>query len=59
MYYCMNLFMRKNFILKAILIKNFEETKGKSNKHAIWRYRALNSDFYVFKHEYILVFKKP
>ena len=57
-FYCMNLFMRKNFILKAILIKNFEETKGKSNKHAIWRYRALNSDFYVFKHEYIIVFKK-
>lgn len=57
-FYCMNLFMQRNFILKAILIKNFEETKGKSNQRAIWRYRALASDFYIFKHEYIMVFKK-
>ena len=57
-FHCMNLFLNKNFILKAVIIKNFEDTKGKSNQQAIWRYRALNSDFYIFKHEYILVFKK-
>lgn len=57
-FYCMNLFLQRNFILKAILVKNFEETKGKSNQRAIWRYRALASDFYIFKHEYIFVFKK-
>lgn len=57
-FYCMNLFLKRDFILKAILVKNFEETKGKANKTAIWRYRALASDFYIFKHEYIFVFKK-
>ena len=58
-FHCTNLFLNKGFILKAIIVKIFEETKGKANQYAIWRYRALNSDFYVFKHEYILVFKKP
>lgn len=57
-FYCMNLFMQRGFKLKAILVKNFEETKGKSNQKAIWRYRALASDFFIFKHEYIMVFKK-
>ena len=57
-FYCMNLFLQRGFKLKAILVKNFEETKGKSNQRAIWRYRALSSDFYLFKHEYIFVFKK-
>ena len=55
---CMNLFLQKGFKLKAIIVKNFDETKGKSNKQAIWRYRALANDFYLFKHEYIMVFKK-
>lgn len=55
---CMNLFIQKGFILKAIIVKNFEETKGKANQQAIWRYRALANDFYLFKHEYIMVFKK-
>lgn len=58
-FYCMNLFAERGFILKAILVKNFDETKGKANKQGIWRYRALASDFYIFKHEYIFVFKKP
>lgn len=57
-FHCMNLFLERKFILKAILVKNFEETKGKANQQGIWRYRALASDFYVFKHEYIFVFKK-
>lgn len=57
-FHCMNLFVQRGFKLKAILVKNFEETKGKSNQKAIWRYRALASDFYIFKHEYIFVFKK-
>lgn len=57
-FYCMNLFMQRGLKLKAILVKNFEETKGKANQKAIWRYRALSSDFYIFKHEYIMIFKK-
>lgn len=55
---CMNLFLERHFKLKGILIKNFENTKGKANQQAIWRYRALSSDFFIFKHEYIMVFKK-
>lgn len=57
-FYCMNLFLERSFLLKAILVKNFGDTKGKANKQGIWRYRALASDFYLFKHEYILIFKK-
>ena len=57
-FYCMNVFLEKGFLLKAILIKNFGETKGKANQQGIWRYRALASDFYIFKHEYIFLFKK-
>lgn len=57
-FYCMNLFLQKGFLLKAILVKNFGDTKGKANQQGIWRYRALASDFYIFKHEYIFVFKK-
>lgn len=57
-YYCMNLFLERGLTLKAIIVKNFGETKGKANQQNIWRYRALSNDFYVFKHEYIFVFKK-
>ncbi len=57
-FYCMNSFLKKGFLLKAILVKNFGETKGKANQQGIWRYRALASDFYIFKHEYIFIFKK-
>lgn len=57
-FHCMNLFIQRGLKMKAILVKNFEDTKGKSNQKAIWRYRALASDFYIFKHEYIFVFKK-
>ena len=55
---CMNRFLEKGFTLKAIICKNFGETKGKANQQGIWRYRALANDFYVFKHEYIFIFKK-
>lgn len=57
-FYCMNLFLEQGFIQKAIIIKNFGETKGKSGKQGIWRYRSITNDFYIFKHEYVFVFKK-
>ena len=53
------LMLKKNFILKSVVVKNINETKGKQNQKAIWRYRALLGGFYVFNHEYILIFKKP
>lgn len=44
--------------LKSIIVKNFDETKGKRNQKELWRYRALVSGFYIFKHEYIFLFQK-
>ena len=53
------LMLNKNFKLKSVVVKNISETKGKQNQKAIWRYRALLGGFYVFNHEYILIFQKP
>lgn len=47
-----------NVKLKGIIVKNIEGNKGKLGKNGIWTYRALKSDYYIFKHEYIFVFKK-
>jgi len=44
--------------LKGVVVKNIEGNKGKLGKNGIWTYRALNSDYFIFKHEYIFVFKK-
>lgn len=55
---CMNKFLEKGFTLKGIVCKNMGETKGKANQQGIWRYRALANDFFIFKHEYVFVFKK-
>ncbi len=44
--------------LKGIIIKNIEGNRGKIGQNNIWRYRALKNDYFIFKHEYILVFKK-
>ncbi|MDA2922280.1 hypothetical protein MYX07_03360 [Patescibacteria group bacterium AH-259-L07] len=56
-FYCMNEAQKLNLILKSVIIKNMEGNRAKRNKEAIWRYRALSSDYYIFKHEYILIFK--
>ncbi len=50
--------LKKGFSLKSIIVKNFEETFGKRNQKELWRYRALVGGFYIFKHEYVFVFKK-
>ena len=47
-----------NVKLKGVVVKNIEGNRAKQGKGAIWKYRALNSDYFIFKHEYILVFKK-
>lgn len=46
------------FKLKSVIVKNMEWNRWKAGSWWIWRYRALNSDYYIFKHEYILIFKK-
>jgi len=57
-FYCMNEVLRRGYLLKSIIVKNFEETRAKRNQKELWRYRALVGGFYIFKHEYIMLFKK-
>ncbi len=54
----MNEILKRGFSLKSIIVKNFEETAGKRNQKELWRYRALVGGFYIFKHEYVFLFKK-
>ncbi|MEI7827295.1 MAG: DNA methyltransferase [Euryarchaeota archaeon] len=57
---CMHRCMDAGFMLKAINVKeilNNERGKGKNNN--LWKYRALVGGFYLFKHEYIMIFRKP
>lgn len=52
--------IKKNFKvkMKGIIVKNIEGNRGKLGTEGIWKYRALKSDYFLFKHEYIFVFKK-
>ncbi len=49
---------RDGLILKSILIKNMINNRAKRNQEHLWRYRALVGGFYIFRHEYILLFQK-
>ncbi len=57
-FYCMDEVLKRGYLLKSIIVKNFEETRSKRNQKELWRYRALVGGFYIFKHEYIMLFKK-
>lgn len=57
-FHAMERVIDSGFILKSIVVKNFEVTKGKREQKDLWRYRALKGGFYVFKHEYIFIFQK-
>ncbi len=48
-FYCMNTIQKLGMTLKSIIIKNMEGNRAKQNKEAIWKYRALSSDYYIFK----------
>jgi len=48
----------KELKLKSILVKNMVNNRAKRNQEHLWRYRALVGGFYIFRHEYILIFKK-
>ena len=58
-FYAMQSFQETGLQLKSIIVKNFNKTKGKHNQESLWRYRALQGGYYVFKHEYIFIFQKP
>ena len=46
------------FALKSVIVKNMVNNRAKRNAENLWRYRALVGGFYVFRHEYILLFQK-
>ncbi|MGD2144286.1 MAG: DNA methyltransferase [Anaerolineae bacterium] len=59
-FYCLGRMQRVGFRPKAIVVKNIEgNERGKGRASNLWRYRALRGGFYVFKHEYVMVFQKP
>lgn len=47
-----------NLKLKGIVVKDMVGNRAKIGLNALWRKRALKSDYYLFKHEYIFVFRK-
>ena len=57
-FYTMQVAQKENLKLKSIIVKNFDSTKGKKNQQSLWRYRALSNGLYLFKHEYIFLFRK-
>ena len=44
--------------LKSIIVKDMINNRAKRNQENLWRYRAIKGGFYVFRHEYILLFQK-
>lgn len=59
-FWCLERMNRVGFKTKAIVVKNIEgNERGKGKSANLWRYRALAGGYYIFKHEYIMVFFKP
>ena len=57
-FWSMQRLMDVGFHLKSIVIKNFQQTKGKRSQEELWRYRAMVGGYFVFKHEYIFVLQR-
>lgn len=56
---CSAIMRDAGFKMKAVIVKNMEGNERAKGKTAnLWRYRALNGGFYIFKHEYIYIFQK-
>lgn len=59
-FYCMDRMNRVGFKTKSIIVKNMTgNERGKGRTANLWRYRALVGGFYLFKHEYVIIFQKP
>lgn len=54
---CMNMMLGKPLALKSIVVKNYDSTRGKRGSQDLWKYRALAGGFYLFKHEYVFIFR--
>ncbi len=56
---CMKRMNDLGFITKAIIVKDIQGNEKAKGKDAnLWRYRALAGGFYIFKHEYVMIFQK-
>jgi len=59
-FYCLERMQRVGFKPKAIVVKNITGNEiGKGQDSNLWRYRALAGGYYIFKHEYVIIFQKP
>lgn len=50
--------LRHGMTLKSLIVKDMCGNRAKRNLDNLWRYRALYGGFYVFKHEYVMLFRK-
>ncbi|HZN11007.1 MAG TPA: site-specific DNA-methyltransferase [Blastocatellia bacterium] len=57
-FHCMEEVRRRGYRLKSIVVKDMQGNRAKRNLERIWRYRALAGGFYIFKHEYVMFFRK-
>jgi len=56
---CMQVCRQVGFQLKAVCVKDIQgNERGKGKNENLWKYRALKQGFYIFKHEYVMVFRK-
>ena len=56
---CMARMMKLGFRLKGIIVKDIQGNERCKGKDAnLWRYRALAGGFFIFKHEYVMIFQK-
>ena len=59
-FYCLERMQRAGFRTKAIVVKNITGNElGKGRDSNLWRYRALAGGYYIFRHEYVVIFQKP
>ena len=57
---CMQKMNEAGFRTKAIVVKDIQgNERGKGRRANLWRYRALAGGYYIFKHEYVILFQKP
>jgi len=56
---CMARMLQLGFKLKGIIVKDIQGNERCKGKDAnLWRYRALAGGFFIFKHEYVMIFQK-
>jgi SAM-dependent methyltransferase len=57
---CMERCRAAGLALRAINVKDIHgNVRGKGQATNLWRYRALRQGLYVFKHEYVMLFRSP